>query len=439
MATTWRHTITLRTASTGAALTGQVVQLYEGDGSGDLVGTYTDNADGTYYLDLTSNGSVVGTIKVNGVVQTEKQRIAIIGGDILDHLTLDAYGGSNIASSVHGLKTGEGVFVGTTKTQSVTNKTFDNTNAIPAAAITSGTLALARIPSSIPDSKLATITTANKVSGSGVQLNSTAAGIEDSSGLRIKIPASDYSVEIDSDGLHVKLASYNPGLKIVSNGLKFDQATMDKLVTAYTVAWSAIHTSWGNRHNFDTSDDPGVAIIALDDALYQMRVDRETADTRFMSIYSQGWEATRNNTTAVASDPPGSSEYHTCAGDSTYRRKICEPFMKSPRLNRIIVRGWVSNSGTNDIKVRMRVINAAAGTEYEGEFTYATAAGVWYTINRVGNISELSSGLYFIAIDMWGDGGTTSLRGVNVFQCSESWITGEIDPAYWDDAEDVMN
>jgi len=78
----------------------------------------------------------------------------------------------------------------------------------------------AMLGGSIADSKLSTITTSNKVSGSAVQLNSTHSAIEDSTGLRLKsalagdglaltdqilsVNVDDSSIETNSDTLRIK-------------------------------------------------------------------------------------------------------------------------------------------------------------------------------------------------------------------------------------------
>ena len=90
-----------------------------------------------------------------------------------------------------------------------------NGGQIKDAAITN-----AKLAGSIADSKLSTISTSNKVSGSAVQLNSTASALEDSSGLRLKsalagdglalasqvlsVNVDDSSIETSSDALRVK-------------------------------------------------------------------------------------------------------------------------------------------------------------------------------------------------------------------------------------------
>jgi len=76
-----RFSITLLDQS-GNAKTGLDVDLYAGDGTtGQKVGDFIDNGDGTYYIDIASSG--VYTVLVNGVIQTELQSIFIAVDDTL--------------------------------------------------------------------------------------------------------------------------------------------------------------------------------------------------------------------------------------------------------------------------------------------------------------------------------------------------------------------
>lgn len=83
--------------SSGNAQTGKDVDLYEGDGTGAKTGDFTDNGDGTYYIDVATSGEY--TVKVGGVTQTEMQSIYISADDQLktgdvDGTTIEVSGGS---------------------------------------------------------------------------------------------------------------------------------------------------------------------------------------------------------------------------------------------------------------------------------------------------------------------------------------------------------
>jgi hypothetical protein len=75
----------------------------------------------------------------------------------------------------------------------------------------------------IVDTKLATIATSNKVSGSAVQINGSNATIEDSTGLRVKL-AADKGLEAATGGLQVKLdgatlALASGGISVATGGV----------------------------------------------------------------------------------------------------------------------------------------------------------------------------------------------------------------------------
>lgn len=76
----------------------------------------------------------------------------------------------------------------------------------------------AMLAGSIADSKLNTITTANKVSGSAVQLGASS-GLEDSTGLKIKLEASNPSLQVSSGELGVKLGN---GIEKGASGIYVD-------------------------------------------------------------------------------------------------------------------------------------------------------------------------------------------------------------------------
>lgn len=65
---------------TGAVQTGLNVDLYEGDGSGAKYGDFSENADGSYSITVSTSG--IYTVKVGGAVETELQSIYIPVEDI---------------------------------------------------------------------------------------------------------------------------------------------------------------------------------------------------------------------------------------------------------------------------------------------------------------------------------------------------------------------
>lgn len=65
---------------TGAVQTGLNVDLYEGDGSGAKYGDFSENADGSYSITVSTSG--IYTVKVGGTIETELQSIYIPVEDI---------------------------------------------------------------------------------------------------------------------------------------------------------------------------------------------------------------------------------------------------------------------------------------------------------------------------------------------------------------------
>lgn len=100
-------------------------------------------------------------------------------------------------------------------------------------AMLAGSIDQAKLLGSIPDSKLDTISSSNKVSGSAVQLNAAGA-LENSTGLKVKVDGS--SIEISSNTLSIKSAG-------VSNAMlagSIDDSKLSQLTTADKVAGSAV-------------------------------------------------------------------------------------------------------------------------------------------------------------------------------------------------------
>ena len=150
------------------------------------------------------------------------------------------------------------------------------------AAISAGVIINADINASaaIVDTKLATIVTADKVSGSAVQLASTSA-IEDSTGLRIKaatagnglgissqvlsVNVDDSSIEINSDSLRVKAVGITNAMLAGSIAdSKLSTITTGDKVSGSAVQLatnSAIENSTGLRLKAATAGD-GLAISA---------------------------------------------------------------------------------------------------------------------------------------------------------------------------------
>jgi len=417
----WRVSVVLRNAATGAPQSGQVVELYSG---GEKQGTFSDNADGSYYLVMTTIGSLIGTIKVNGVTQTEYEDIPFIGEDIIDHAQVPSYGGAAVANSIHGILTGEGAIVSEDKVQTLTQKTLDSSCVVDADAV-SGALDLANIPTNIPDGRLANIVTAGKCQGSAIQLSATPA-LENNSGIRVKLPSSNPTLERTADGLEVLLSGTTPGLEKKADGLAFDPTVMAKIETAGKVDPLAIDVNWSSPLNFDVGDDIDDAVAKIDSALYRMRVDRDTPDIRAWMLYTQHHEASRNTAASEASAVTDSAQYFD--GDATERRKICVPFNKTTVMNRLVVRAQFNNTGANNSTVKVYIYNMAGSLQKQ--YTKTESGTSWTAISAVANLGDLSSGFYWVVVSLSGAAGTAQMRGTNIFITNDVFITGE--EMYWE-------
>ncbi len=428
MATAWKHTITLRKSDDGTPYSGLTVELYDGADSVKQ-GDYTDNNDGTYSILMTSIGSLVGTVRVNGLAQTEMNQIAIgAGGDVVDHLAA--------SSAVHGVT---GDLVGTTDSQSLTNKTLDSTNNIAAGAITAGTLAAARLPTGIADTKLAQLTTGDKVAGSAVELASNG-GLEDSTGLKTKLYT--YSgLELGASGLRVdagdgiKINTSTGELEVGEHSTYFEYYLGLLTIKDDSLDGSKLNTSscqsnlgtgdadFSASHFLTAQSTLTSALNKLDNTIFNLKMDTQELDRRAVPVYNQTNEATRDNATSVADDYDAG---YFIADNSGPYLKVSAPFSKSALLTTLIVRGQMNNddaaTGSN---MNINVIDST-GSQITTVAVSVTGT-TWTLVDEVIDLSEEDDGIYRAEMDLksGGGGGDAQVRALEMLLMSDSWMTTE--------------
>lgn len=163
-------------------------------------------------IDMSANTLIVSSVKVGGSVSNTELTKTILDSLILhdhapmsDNQTITAgsglTGGGAGASVTLDVGQGNGITVSADAIavnydDSSIGLDGSNKLAVKASGVTNDMLA-----GSIADSKLSTITTTNKVSGSAVQLQSSK-GLEDATGLGVKVNTA--TMKVDVDGVSVK-------------------------------------------------------------------------------------------------------------------------------------------------------------------------------------------------------------------------------------------
>ena len=208
-----------------ALVSGMVTAV--GNFSGDLYGTadFAIDAHGlTTARTITLGGDLGGSVSVNGSADVTLTG-TIQAGSVENSMLAGSIANAKLSNSAITLTAGDGITGGGSVslggTVSIAVGVDDSSIELSSDAlrIKAGGVSNAMLGGSIADSKLSTISTSDKVSGSAVQLSTTSA-IEDSSGLRIKaatagaglaisnqvlsVGVDDSSIEIDSDALRVK-------------------------------------------------------------------------------------------------------------------------------------------------------------------------------------------------------------------------------------------
>ena len=252
------------------------------DIEGDVTGALTGNADTATTLatarSIAIAGDVAGTVSFNGSadvsITSTIQATSVENSMLAGSISNDKLSNSAITVTAGDAITGGGsVSLGGTVSLAVgvddsSIETSSDALRVKAAGITNAMLA-----GSIADSNLSTISTANKVSGSAVQIASTSA-LEDSTGLRIKaatagdglaisnqvlsVGVDDSSLEISSDALRVKAVG-------VTNAMLAGSIANAKLTNS-SVSFGGIQLALGASDAtpaFDLSDATSYPTSAL--------------------------------------------------------------------------------------------------------------------------------------------------------------------------------
>jgi len=247
---------------------------------------------GAYALTLTQTATTnvtlptTGTLSTIGGTETLTSKTLTspvlttpqINDSALDHQYIFAAGNLAADRTVSlPVLTGNDVWVFEAHAQTFTNKTIDS----DANTITNIVNADIKASAAIVDSKLATIATGNKVSGSAVQLNGTSA-IEDSSGLRIKaatagaglaissqvmsVGVDDSSIEINSDALRVKATGITNAMlagSIVNGKLSGPAIAVTDGSTASNIAPGGTLTFTATANETTVAQSGGTVTIGL--------------------------------------------------------------------------------------------------------------------------------------------------------------------------------
>ena len=243
---------------------------------------------GAYALTLTQTATTNVTLPVTGTLAT------LAGAETLTNKTLTSpvfttpqindsgadhqyvFAVGNLAADRNvtlPVLTGHDVWVFEAHAQTLTNKTINSDN----NTITNIVNADIKASAAIVDTKLATIATGNKVSGSAVQLNGTSA-IEDSSGLRIKAATAGTGLSLGSQVLSVDVAqtqitsvgALNGGS--ITSGFGTIDTGSSNITTTGTVATGALTVS-GNLTVNGTTTTVNSTVVTVDDPVFTLGGD----------------------------------------------------------------------------------------------------------------------------------------------------------------------
>jgi len=333
------------------------------------------NTDDLYQWD----GDSWNIIAANSVAETLSNKTLIspvlttpqINDSASDHQYIFAAG--NLAADRNvtlPVLTGNDVWVFEAHAQTLTNKTIDSDS----NTITNIVNADIKASAAIVDSKLATIATGNKVSGSAVQLAGTSA-IEDSSGLRVKaalagdglalssqvlaINVDDSSIETNSDALRVKAAGITNAMlagSIVNGKLSGPAIVVTDGSTASNITPGGTLTFSNTANETTVAQSGGTVTVGLPSNVTIGGILTVTGN-----LVVNGTTTTVNSTTITVDDP-----IFTLGGDTA--------------------------PGSDDNKDRGIEFRYYDGSAKVGFFGYDDSTGVFTGFTTATNTSEVFSG-----------------------------------------------
>jgi hypothetical protein len=286
---------TVGTLATGNKAT--LVAHLEGDVTGALTGNAdTASAFATARTVTFSGGDVAGAFSIDGSADVSSVALTIQSVSVENSMLAGSIANDKLSNSAITVTAGDaltgGGSVSLGGTVSLAVGVDDSSIEVSSDALRVKALGVsnAMLAGSIADSKLSTISTTDKVSGSAVQLASTSA-IENSSGLRIKaatagaglaiadqvlsVGVDDASIEINSDALRVKAGG-------ISNDMLGGNIANGKLANS-TISFGGVQLSLGGSDAnpaFDLSDATAYRTSALDGTISNAQLAGSIANAK---------------------------------------------------------------------------------------------------------------------------------------------------------------
>ena len=258
-----------------------------------------------------------------------------------------------------------------------------------------------KLAGSIADSKLATISTSNKVSGSAVQLAGTSA-LENSSGLRLKsalaglglglsgqvlaVNVDDSSIEIDSDALRIKASGVTNAMLAgsIANG-KLSNSTISGValganLSALSVDDSSIEYSSGSAFNGSAASAIRIKAAGVTDAMLAGSISNGKLSNSAVTVAGQSISL------------GGSLTASTLAGQLK-RNELANPD-GAVAMNSQKITGLADPQGPQDAATKAYVDSVQQGLDVKDACRAATTANI--TISSALNVGDAIDGVTLV-------------------------------------------